>query len=232
MVTLETLNKWLIAPSENENLEFKEAKQQFDSTKLMRYCVALANEKGGYLVFGVTDKATRRVVGTQAFSTTAELNKIKEQIVQKLRIRVKMTELNHAHGRVLVFEIPSRPDGQALDFDGAYLMRAGEGLMPMTPDQLRRIFAEGQPDWFSQYAKENASADEVVALLDTQTYFDLLKLPYPTTREGVLERLSDGRLIVKVADGWTITNLAAILLAKKLQHISPKSAAYCYLRGR
>jgi len=220
MVTLETLNQWLSAPTENENLEFKEAKQQFDSTKLMRYCVALANEKGGYLVFGVTDKAPRRVVGTQAFSTTAELNKIKEQIVQKLRIRVETTELNHAHGRVLVFEIPSRPDGQALDFDGAYLMRAGEGLMPMTPDQLRRIFAEGQPDWFSQYAKENASADEVVALLDTQTYFDLLKLPYPTTREGVLERLSDGRLIVKVADGWAITNLAAILLAKKLDAFS------------
>jgi ATP-dependent DNA helicase RecG len=216
MVTLDTLNQWLLAHSENENLEFKEAKQQFDSTKLMRYCVALANEKGGYLIFGVTDKAPRRVVGTQAFSTPAELNKIKEQIVQKLRIRVETMELEHSDGRVLVFEIPSRPDGYAFDFEGSYLMRAGESLVPMTPDQLRRIFTESSPDWFSQYAKENASADEVVALLDTQTYFDLLKLPYPTTREGVLERLSGENLIVNVATGWAITNLAAMLLAKQL----------------
>jgi ATP-dependent DNA helicase RecG len=216
MITLDTLNQWLIAPAENENLEFKEAKEQFDTGKIMRYCVAIANEKGGYLVLGITDKKPRRVVGTQAFSTTAELNKIKEMVSQKLQIRVNTTELNHPEGRVLVFEIPSRPDGYALNFDGTYLMRAGEGLMPMTPDQLRRIFAEGQPDWFLQYAKENASADEVVALLDTQTYFDLLKLPYPTTREGVLERLSGEGLIVKALQDWSITNLAAILLAKQL----------------
>ena len=43
-------------PAENERLEFKEAKQQFDTTKLLRYCVALANEGGGYFVLGVADK--------------------------------------------------------------------------------------------------------------------------------------------------------------------------------
>ena len=47
MITLQTLNHWLTAPTETEHLEFKEARQQYDSTKLLRYCVALANE-GGY----------------------------------------------------------------------------------------------------------------------------------------------------------------------------------------
>ena len=75
-----------------------------------------------------------------------------------------------------------------MDYEGAYLMRVGESLVPMTPDKLRLIFAEGEPDWFLQPAKSEASADEVVALLDTQTYFDLLNLPYPTRREGVLEK--------------------------------------------
>ena len=46
MVTLETLRKWLIEPVENEHLEFKEAKNQFDTTKLMRYIVAIVNEIG------------------------------------------------------------------------------------------------------------------------------------------------------------------------------------------
>ncbi len=224
MITLDTLNRWLSAPAESERLEFKEAKQQYDTTKLLRYCVALSNEGGGYLVLGVTDSLPRRVVGSQAFAAVSHLNDIKARIVDKLHIRVDAVELMHPHGRVLVFDIPARPAGHPLDYEGAYLMRAGEDLVPMTPDQLRRIFAEGQPDWFLQAAKQHASADEVVALLDTQTYFDLSRLPYPTTREGVLERLSGEGLIEKAENGWTITNLAAILLAKKLDAFSPALA--------
>ena len=224
MITLDTLTRWLSAPAESEHLEFKEAKQQLDTTKLMRYCVALANEGGGHLVLGVTDKLPRRVVGSQAFVAASDLNDIKARIVDKLHIRVDVVELTHPDGRVLVFEIPARPIGQPLDFDGAYLMRAGEDLVPMTPDQLRRIFAEGQPDWLAQAARQDASADEVVALLDTQTYFELSGLPYPTTRDGVLERLRGEGLIVHTPEGWTITNLAAMLLAKRLDAFSPALA--------
>ncbi|MEH2071956.1 MAG: ATP-binding protein [Nostoc sp.] len=85
MITLENLEKWLNAPAEIERLEFKEAKQQYDTTKLLRYCVALANEGGGYLVLGVTDKPPRRVVGSQAFASLTDLNDIKARIVEKLR---------------------------------------------------------------------------------------------------------------------------------------------------
>lgn len=221
MTSLDTLQKWLVAPSETERLEFKEAKQQFDTTKLLRYCTALANEGGGYLVLGVSDKLPRRVVSSQAFSSPADLNRIKAYIVEKLHLRVEIAELHHPDGRVLAFEIPSRSIGQAVSFDGAYLMRAGEDLVPMTPDQLKRIFAEGEPDWFSQAAKQNIGADEVVSLLDTQMYFDLLKLPYPTSRDGVLARLSGEGLIAHSHDGWMISNLAAILLAKRVDAFSP-----------
>jgi ATP-dependent DNA helicase RecG len=224
MITLETLEKWLNAPAETERLEFKEAKQQYDTTKLLRYCVALANEGGGYLVLGVTNKPPRRVLGSQAFLSLTDLNDIKSRIVDKLRFRVDVTELLHPDGRVVVFEVPTRPVGQPLAFDGAYLMRAGEDLVSMTPDVLKRIFAEDQQDWFCQPARCDASPDDVIALLDTQTYFELLKIPYPTTRDAVLERLQSQHLIKQTAQGWTITNLAAILLAKKLDAFSPALA--------
>ena len=220
MITLDTLSRWLSVAAESERLEFKEAKQQFDTGKLLRYCVALANEGGGHLVLGVTDKPPRRVVGSQAFLSAAHLNDIKARIVDKLRIRVETVELAHIDGRVLVFQIPPRPQGQPLGLDGTYLMRSGENLVPMTPDQLRRIFDEGKPGWFAQAAKHGVGADEVVALLDTQTYFDLSRLPYPSTREGVLARLAGEALIAQSADGWTISNLAAILLAKRLDAFS------------
>lgn len=221
MVTIEQLERWLKLPKENEHLEFKTASEQYDSTKLMKYCVALANEGGGHLVLGVTDKPPRAVMGTKAF---ADREATTAKILQKLRIRVEITELQHPDGRVVIFEIPSRPQGQPLHLDGAYLMRAGEELQPMTPDRLQKIFNEGKPDWLSLTAKSGASSDEVIALLDTQTWFDLLKLPYPTTQAGVLERLSGEGLITKSQEGWSITNLAAILLAKRLDSFPPDVA--------
>jgi ATP-dependent DNA helicase RecG len=60
-----------------------------------------------------------------------------------------------------------------------------------------------------------------VALLDIQSFFELMGMPYPTSRDGVLARLSQERLIFNRTDGWCITNLAAILLAKRLDSFSP-----------
>ncbi len=179
---------------------------------------------GGYLILGVTDKPPRRVVGSQAFDSAPALNTIKARIVETLKFRVEVTELQHPDGRVLVFSVPPRPVGQPLQFDGQYLMRAGEELVPMTPDVLKRIFAEDQQDWFSQPALSDASPDNVIALLDTQTYFELLDIPYPTNRDAVLERLQSQHLINPTDRGWNITNLAAILLAKRLDAFAPTLA--------
>ena len=96
-------------------------------------------------------------------------------------------------------------------------MRSGEELVPMSEDQLRRIFAEGQPDWLEFAALQDVSAQDVVQLLDTQAFFDLLHLPYPTDQAGVLSRLLDERLITRSATGFHILNIGAILLAKNLR---------------
>ena len=41
--------------SETPNLEFKEAKNQYDNEKLYEYCVAIANEGGGFLLIGINN---------------------------------------------------------------------------------------------------------------------------------------------------------------------------------
>lgn len=47
-ITADQIDLWRTAVSENQRLEFKEAKQQYDYRKLCEYCVAIANEGGGY----------------------------------------------------------------------------------------------------------------------------------------------------------------------------------------
>lgn len=214
--TLQDLLEYLARPSEDRSLEFKEAKNQFDTTKLFKRCVAIANEGGGKIVLGVTDKPPRAVVGSAAFPNPA---KIEADIFNKLRIRVVVEELQppHPDGRVLIFHVPSRPRGTAFQFEGRYLMRVGDETPSMSEDRLRAIFAEGQPDWLSLVALTNCSAADVIRLLDTQSFFDLLKMPYPTNREAVLERLASEQLIQSCGDAWNISNLGAMLFAKNLE---------------
>lgn len=213
ITTPQQIDHWRAARSEHQRLEFKEAKAQFDNRKLFKYCVALANEGGGHLLLGIEDAPPRKVVGTAACNDPVEMA---AKLFQTLGFRVEIEEVMHPDGRVLVFHIPSRPLGTVYDFEGAYLMRAGEELVPMSEDRLRTIFAEGQPDWLSQAALKDCDDDKVIQLLDTQSYFDLLHLPYPVNRVGVLERFESEKLIVREEGKWTISNLGGMLFAKKL----------------
>ena len=230
--TIHQIDNWRAARSEHQNLEFKEAKAQFDNRKLYKYCVALANEGGGYLLLGIEDVPPRKVVGTAAFNDLVEMA---AKMFQVLGFRVDIEDVSHPDGRVLVFHIPARPRGTAFAYEGAYLMRAGEELVPMSEDRLRTIFAEGQPDWLSLPALTDCDDDKVVQLLDTQSYFDLLHLPYPVHRSGVLERFETEKLIERASGRWTITNLGGILFAKKLEEfdrLARKAARVIVYEGK
>ena len=209
-MNFDELKKLLQSP-ENEQIEYKEAKAQYDVKKLMKYCVAFANEGGGKLVFGVNDQ--RKIIGTQAFKDTGA---IKSKILDKLRILVDIVELQDGNKRIVVFNIPARPRGTALHFEGAYFMRSGEELVPMSPDQLQRIFEEGKPVFEFQRAIQNITADKVVSLLDVQSYFDLINIPLPKTQSAILDRLNREKLVIKDDTHYSITNLGAILFAKNL----------------
>ena len=230
--TVSQIDAWRAARSEHQNLEFKEAKTQFDNRKLYKYCVALGNEGGGHLLLGIEDQAPRQVVGTAAFHDPVEMA---AKLFQVLGFRVEIEAVSHPAGRVVVFTVPGRPRGTAYQYEGAYWMRAGEELVPMSEDRLRGIFAEGQPDWLSQPALTDCDDDKVVQLLDTQSYFDLLYLPYPVNRTGVLERFENEKFIVRQGHGWTITNLGGLLFAKKLEafeRLARKAARVIVYEGK
>jgi ATP-dependent DNA helicase RecG len=137
-MTVEQLDALLLT-EEDEHLEFKEARQEFSVEKLRKYCCALANERGGKLILGVSRTRPRRVVGTAAFR---DLVNRRSDLVQVLHLRIDAEEISHPDGRVVVFDVPSRLIGVPLRYDGVYWMRAGESLTPMTEDVLKRIFEE------------------------------------------------------------------------------------------
>lgn len=206
-VTSQHIDTWL-RTKENEHLEFKEAKQNFHFEKLVKYCAALANEGGGSIVLGVTDKQPRRVVGTKSFQ---KIERTKAGLVEKLRLRIDAHEVGHPDGRVLVFTAPGRPIGTPVAVEGAYWMRAGEDLVPMTPDMLRRIFDEAGPDFSAEICEKATPAD-----LDAAAIEEFRRRWIQTSGNEALappsaeQLLNDADLLV---DGG-VTYAALILLGK------------------
>jgi ATP-dependent DNA helicase RecG len=155
MVTVDNLKTWM-NQKETEHLEFKEAKQDFEFQRVVKYCCAISNEGGGHLILGVTDKMPRQIVGSGAFFNVDQL---KRDLSLKLNIRVDIYELLPESKRVLIFSVPKRPIGMPIQYEGSYWMRLGEGLVPMLPDMLKRIFDESEPDFSAQICKNAEIGD-------------------------------------------------------------------------
>jgi len=139
----EQLDKW-INSTEGEHFEFKEAKNRFSFDKLAKYCCALANEGGGKMILGVTDKRPRRIVGTRAFQ---QPENTRRSLMEQIPLRIDISAVNHAGRRILVFDVPSRPVGVPVKYKGIYWARKGDALVAMSEDRLRAIFSEAGHDF-------------------------------------------------------------------------------------
>ncbi len=203
--SLEQLQAWL-SDTEDEHLEFKEAKTSFDRDKLTRYCVALANEGGGHVVLGVSDKRPRRVVGTVAFQ---DLSVLKRDLGQRVRLRIDVATIDHPDGRVVVVSIPSRPIGSAIEYQGSYWMRRGEDLVAMSPEVLKRIFDEGQPDYSAEVCAGATLAD-----LDETAIEKLRELWLASSGTAALKSMSADQLLedAELTVDGQLTYAALILL--------------------
>jgi ATP-dependent DNA helicase RecG len=144
--TAEQIAGWLAEP-EGERLEFKTAENNYQFDRLVDYCVALANEGGGRIILGVSDRRPRQVVGTRAF---AEPGHTEGALYQRLHHRVPIEEVRYQGARLLIVHVPSRLPGTAWEYNGRYLRRAGDNLVPIPGDELRAMFGEAGPDYSAQ----------------------------------------------------------------------------------
>lgn len=211
-------------PSETEWAEFK---HNFHSPEEIGQLLSalsngacLNNKKHGYLVFGV-ENATHKVLGTDF--KPSQKKKGNEEIVhwlaQRLNPRVDFVvhELDIDGKPVSVFEIEATRN-QPVDFINIAYIRVGNIIRQLRefPEKERKIWNK-QPHipYEKEIALSSLSPDEIVSLLDTQSFFESLKLPYPTSRDGVLEKLQSEHLI-EHHNTYSVTNLGGILFAKDL----------------
>lgn len=195
---------------ENEVLEFKEAKSNFDSRERSDYCAAIANAGGGRLLLGVNDDGD--IVGTLVYSGT--LNKVPHDVNQAIGVWVVVEEVQHSKGRVVVFDIPPRPVGQRVRSSGHYTypIRRGDSLVEMDDKITREILNEIQPD-FSSSIIENLAIED----LDDQAVTDFKKRMAEKTGNHTLINYPAAQILkdAELTRDGKLTLACLVLLGKK-----------------
>lgn len=213
-------------PKETEWAEFKV--NNYDPEEMGEYISALANSAAlsgkshAYLVWGIED-GTHAIVGTNFSPHTAKVHgeELENYLLRSLspKINFHFYEVTVEEQPVVLLEI-ERASRHPVRFKIHEFVRVGSYKkklkdFPEKERELWRIF--DQTPFEEMVAKERVQDDEVLRLLDYPAYFDMMKLPLPESRQGIIKSLEDGELIQPAdAGGWNITNLGAILFAKRL----------------
>jgi ATP-dependent DNA helicase RecG len=216
----------LALPHETEWVEWKhnnaDPEMIGENLSALANSAALHRRETAYMVWGIED-GTKKVVGTSFKPRQAKKGneELENWLLRSLHPQVsfKMHEWPHEGHPLVLFEIP-RATHAPVRFGTEEFIRVGS-----LKKKLREYTAKEKELWASfdknpfelGVVRENIPGDEVLALLDFPGYFDLLKVPLPTDRSGVLSRLAEERLVVPRPGGrFDVTNLGAILLAKSL----------------
>lgn len=150
------LHSLLAQGMENEVVEFKEAKNQYDFEKIGKYFSALCNEanlkgnRSSWLVFGVKD-SDKSIVGSQFRPKRPDLDSLKAEIANYTTGRLSFIEIYEVQlpeGRVVLFEIPGAPKGIPIAWKGHYYGRDGEELHALNLEEIERIREQARgEDW-------------------------------------------------------------------------------------
>lgn len=213
-------------PRETEWVEFKV--NNSDPQEIGEYLSALGNAAAlngkaqGYLVWGIED-AEHSVVGTH-FSPIAEKkgnepleNWLLRQLTPKIHFRFHEVVVDGL--QVVLLEV-ARAFRHPVRFRGDEFIRVGtvKKSLKDAPDRERDLWRTFDQTPFEVLtAIERVDDDEVLRLLEYPAYFDLLGQPLPADRDAILAALDrDGLIRQCEAGGWDVTNLGAILFAKRL----------------
>ena len=213
-------------PQETEWVEFKEnlavPEDIGEYISALSNSAALQGKVTAYMVWGVDDQ-THEIRGT-AFRPR-EMKKGNEELESWLlrllapKIYFTFHSLVAEDKPVVILEI-ARAAHNPVQFQGIEFIRVGSYRKKLKdyPEIERELWRVFDRTPFEELIAVNHADDAtVLKLLDYPAYFDMLNLPLPENRQGILERLAEEGMIQSCpAGGWDITNMGAILFAKRL----------------
>jgi ATP-dependent DNA helicase RecG len=224
----------LALPSENGWVEFKH--NNADPTMIGQRISALSNsarmcdQHFGYILWGVRDE-DHEVVGTsfEPSATKVGNQPLEFYLAERLQpsIPFRFIDVDRDDFRLVLLEIPAATTAP-IAYDRHARIRIGSAtpLLADHPERQKALWIKLQPYvWEQGAASQFVDGDAVLSSLDYASYFELTDQPLPDNRVGIFDRLQADHLIERdVGSNWNITNLGAILFAKRLDSFDQRIA--------
>ena len=229
MENLEELVQALVRlPNETSWVEFKH--NCYDPEMIGERICGLANaaatdnRRTAYLIWGVDD-STHEIKGTTEYFPTVRVGE-KDELEPWLRQRLSRNadfkfELVKVNGVKVGVLMISPAVGYPVAFQHTEYIRIGSITRKLSEfkELSSRLWGRLRDGCYELLdARIDCDSQVVVDILDVSKYFELKKLPYPSTRDGVMHYLSEDQIIRSQDNGlFSITNLGALLFAKDLR---------------
>jgi ATP-dependent DNA helicase RecG len=240
---IELLNDLIKQPHESEWVEFKlnfhSPEEIGERISALSNGACIQGQSFGYLVFGVEDK-THIVKGTsfQAKSQKKGNEELEHWLATRLNPRIDFSiyEFDYdTNKHISLFIIPATKN-QPVEFLHKAYIRIGSITRKINdfPEKQAKIWKKDPIPFEKEIAKDNLNAADITKYLSTETYFDLIKLPYPSTQQAVIEKFMEENLVIK-NKGYAITKLGALLFAKNLKNfesVERKSVRVIVYKGK
>jgi predicted HTH transcriptional regulator len=223
---LEYLNKSLgkIATELNE-IDWKE--HLSDKTeRLAEHISAFANlDYGGFIVFGFNNSG--KYVGISKNDCDEIIKKIgniaRHSLNPPVVIKHSILEYNkHPFLAIHILCNRFRPVHlRNKDIYHSYIRSAGQ-TQKMTRQEVAMLISKtANVNFEDGIARHNCSKDEVLSLLEYDSYFQFMNLNLPESKDNILSKLEEEKFIIQNSDNYySITNLGAVLFARNINNFS------------
>lgn len=220
------INELRKLPNETQWVEFKH--NNYEPTMIGQDISALANsaalhEKScAYMLWGIDD-TTHEIVGTDYNLLTLKKgnqeleNWLRSLLSKNADFEFHTVPMNDNNVGVLIIQ---KAANQTVTFEkvdyirvGSYTKKLNEfpALQSQLWDRIRNSKFE------ERYAKQDMELLDALRMIDYSTYFDIKGIPQPTEAAGICHYMIEEEIIAKQDNSlYAITNLGAILLAKRL----------------
>lgn len=227
MQNLERLvNELRKLPDETPWLEFKH--NNYTPEMIGQDISALANgaalhEKScAYMLWGIHDQ-THEIVGTDYNLQTLKKgnqeleNWLRSLLSKNADFEFHTVSVNDKNVGVLIIY---RAANQTVTFQKADYIRVGSYTKKLSdyPALQAQLWDRIRNSRFEErYAKQDLELEEALRLIDYSSYFDIGEIPQPSDVAGISHYMLEEGILVRQDNGlYAITNMGAILLAKKL----------------
>ena len=200
----------------------------------------LEGREKGYLIWGISNDS-HEICGTLFNPSRARIGneELENWLITQTKPRLNITfiELEIEDKKIVVLEIPCATD-RPTSFKDVEYIRVGTYVKKLKdfPEKERALWhCFDKNPYELMLAMENISEAQVTEFLDCPAYFTLMKLPLPSNRKAIIEKMIDENFIREMDNGnFAVTNMGALLFAKDLnqfQHLKRKAVRAIQYKG-